>query len=263
MGRFKNLKKLQWRPDTPDHGNYAPLWSLLSGSVSSLTALSLPFDTDIESAHEHLFTMRFRHLQSLILGNWSVDIQTPPDFNGFIIAHSTLEHLDLEYCEYDEYYLSFEADSAPRLTPHSLPRLREFRGHTECVRLMAKSRMTCLTSSLTKLTVGPGGVDSPTGEVQDMFDAVRATGGLGALKELDLDLLQWEEREREDIVKAITVCAQVCPSLEIWKGTPGYSVHWTPEELGGLFGKFGMLRVIFLHMGTIESFGDVDQYATV
>ncbi|KAJ7628085.1 hypothetical protein B0H17DRAFT_1150743, partial [Mycena rosella] len=256
LERFKNLKNLEWRPDAPDHGNYAPLWSLLSSSASSLTSLSLPFGTDSEAAHHDLFTMRFPRLQSLILGNWSLDIQTPSDFNSFIIAHSdTLEHLDLGYCNYDEYNLSFADDGT--FTPNTLHRLREFRGHTDCVLLMAKSRMTCLASSLTKLTVGPGGVDSPTWEVRGMFDVLRASGGLGALKELDLDLQEWEEREREDIKEVVAACAQVCPSLEIWSGTPGYSLTWTAEQLGTLFGKFGKLRLIRLLDSSVD--GDTDR----
>ncbi|KAJ6536730.1 hypothetical protein DFH09DRAFT_1283724 [Mycena vulgaris] len=264
LGRIKNLKKLEWGPDDPraEDDPDAPLWGLLSSCASSLTTLSLLIGSSSEREQHDLFGRRFPHLRSLILGNWAFDVETIPEFNTFIIAHSdTLEHLDLEYGNYDEYYMSFVDNDA--LTPNSLHRLHEFRGNTECVRLMAKSRMKCLTNSLTKLTVGPGGVDDPTDEVRGMFNALRASGGLRALKELDLDLSEWEDREREDIAEAITTCAQVCPSLEVWNGTPGYSVKWTAEELGDLFGKFKMLRVINLPMDYAEFHGDIDQYVGV
>ncbi|KAJ6536707.1 hypothetical protein DFH09DRAFT_1324454 [Mycena vulgaris] len=261
LGRMKNLKKLEWGPDDPrpEYDADAPLWGLLSNWASSLTTLSLLARSSSEREQHNLFSRRFPHLRSLILGNWVFDVETIPEFNTFIIAHSdTLEHLDLEYGNYDEYYMSFVDNDA--LTPNSLHRLREFRGNTECGRLMAKSRMKCLTNSLTKLTVGPGGVDGPTYEVQGMFNALRASGGLRALKELDLDLSEWEDREREDIAEAITACTELCPTLEVWNGTPGYSVKWTAEELGGLFGKFKILRVINLPMDYAEFHEDIDQY---
>ncbi|KAJ6536728.1 hypothetical protein DFH09DRAFT_1401268 [Mycena vulgaris] len=186
LGRMKNLKKLEWGPGDPraEYDPDASLWGLLSSCASSLTALSR---SSSEREQHNLFSRRFPHLRSLILGNWAFDVETIPEFNTFIIAHSdTLEHLDLKYDNYDKYYMSFVDNGA--FTPNSLHRLREFRGNTKCVRLMAKSRMKCLTNSLTKLTVGPGGVDGPTYEVQAMFNALRANGGLRALKELDLDL---------------------------------------------------------------------------
>ncbi|KAJ6561488.1 hypothetical protein DFH09DRAFT_1364434 [Mycena vulgaris] len=267
LGRIKNLKKLEWGPDDPraEDDADAPLWGLLSSSVSSLTTLSLLGESSSEREQNDLFSRRFPQLRSLILGNWALDVETIPEFNSFIIAHSdTLEHLDLDYGHWAENCLSFVDNGT--LTPNSLHRLREFRGNTECVRMMAESRMTCLANSLTKLTVGSRawngpdeGVNHTRWNVQRMFDALRANGRLRAVKELALDWALWVSREKDDIEEAITACAQLCPSLEVWTSTPEYSFKWTAEELGGLFGKFEMLRVINLPMEREAEFhGDID-----
>ncbi|KAJ6536749.1 hypothetical protein DFH09DRAFT_93152 [Mycena vulgaris] len=268
LGRIKNLKKLKWGDDStraeddPD----APLWGLLSSCASSLTALSLLGGSSSEREQHDLFSRRFPHLRSLILGNWALGVETIPEFNTFIIAHSdTLEHLDLEVGIYSGFHMSFVDNGA--FTPDSLYHLREFRGNTECVRLMAKSRMKCLTNSLTKLTGGPGVADDPMYKVQRMFNAIRANGGLRALKELDLDFPEREDR-MEDIAEAITACAELCPSLEVWNAPFRYSLERTAEELGDLLGKFKMLRVINLPIMTDRTGFhpediDLDQYVGV
>lgn len=72
--------------------------------------------------------------------------------------------------------------------------------------------------------------DDLTYELQWMFDAIQSPGdgvgsgpvlgGLPAVKELDLDISQWEERERSEIKRAIRQCVKGCgSSLDVWKGT--------------------------------------------
>ena len=201
----------------------SPLWKLLSNSTSTLTTLCLPFEVSLEEIQHRFFTMRFPNLRSLILGNWAHDVPLPVEFHDFILAHSdTLEHLDLDYCNYDEYRLCFEGLSLSHLIPDSLPHLREFRGHAENLLVMAKAQMNC-----------PGGVDTPTWELKWMFDDLQENGDL---KELDQDMSQWEERERNAISDSILQCAQVCgASLEVWNGPLPDCVQWKAEELGGLF----------------------------
>jgi len=265
LENVKNLKKVEWTTDGLNEESMNPLWKLLSNSTSTLTTLCLPFEVSLEEIQHRLFTMRFPNLRSLILGNWAYDVPLPVEFHDFILAHSdTLELLDLDYCNYDEYRLCFEGLSLSHLGPDSLPHLREFRGHSENLLVMAKAQMNCLKTSLRKLTVGPGGVDTPTWELKWMFDALQENGGFGILKELDLDMSQWEERERNAISDSILQCAQVCgASLEVWNGTLPNCVQWKAEELGGLFGKFEMLKVIRLPRGAIESGPGTDEYIRI
>jgi len=207
--------------------------------------------------------MHFPHLRSLTLGVWNIEAEVllagAPDFTDFILTHNnTIEELDMEYGEYDDYALQFDESALAQLGPDSLPHLRSFRGNALSFKIMAKARMKCLTTTLRRLVVGPGGVDDPTWDLRWMFDAILspvtgitsrdpALGRLSALKELDLDLSQWEERERTVIVEAIRLCAECCgPSLEVWIGTLPHCVQMDAEELGELFGLFKKLRVIFL-----------------
>jgi len=216
--------------------------------------------------------MHFPHLRSLTLGVWDILDEilsaNAPDFTDFILTHNnTIEELDMEYGEYDRYALQFDGSALTRLGPDSLPHLRSFRGNASTFMIMAKARMKCLTTTLRRLVVGPGGVDMPTWELRWMFDAILspvtssdpALGRLSALIELDLDISQWEERERPEIVESIRLCAECCgPSLEVWMGTLPHAMTMDAEELGELFGLFQRLRVIFLPGTTIPQgkYGD-------
>lgn len=244
------------------------MWSLLTQSANTLDSLSLPIPTCLEANYPCLWNMHFPLLHSLTLGHWQYDSATAEDhdFTDFIIAHSpTLETLDMEYCNYDRHALEFESSSLPRLHRNSLPRLRSFRGNAQSLKIMAQARMKSLSTSLQRLVVGPGGVDSPTYEVEWMLDALlsrsRSSSGralsqpLGALKELDFDISQWEEREREDAFEAIRRFALCCSaSLEIWRRALPFSIGpIDASELGGLFGLFSKLRVLYVFSDTIRS----------
>jgi hypothetical protein len=178
------------------------MWSVLSSSRSTIETLWLPDSSSDEGACNRLFSMHFPHLRSLTLGIWGFDIcVTGTDFTEFLIANSdTLEDLDLEYGQYDEYALALDRSSLARLRPDMLPRLRSFKGNTQTLMIMAQARMRCLKTSLQSLTVGPGGVDAPTYAVEWMFDAIISSTGNGpalgcfpAVTELDLDISQWED----------------------------------------------------------------------
>jgi hypothetical protein len=239
-----------------------PLWDILSCSRTTIHTLSLPFAEIDESPCIRLWNMHFPHLRSLTLGVWDiegeVELAEAPGFIDFVLAHDTIEELDMEYGEYDRYALQFDESALTRLGPDSLPHLRSFRGNARSFMIMAQARMKSLTTTLRRLVVGPGGTDDPTYDVRWMFDAILSPitngtgrgpvlGGLSALKELDLDLSQWEERERTEIVESIRRCAECCgPSLEVWRGTLPSAVKMDAEELGELFGLFEMLKVIHL-----------------
>jgi hypothetical protein len=277
---IRDLKKIVW--ETKNGSFIDPMWDILSRSRTSIHTLSLPFAETDESPCLRLWNMHFPHLRSLTLGVWDIEAQVElaeaPDFTEFILTHNdTIEELDMEYGEYDEYALQFNESALTRLGPDSLPRLRSFRGNASSLKSMAQARMKCLTTTLHRLVVGPGGVDGPTWELHWMFDAILSIthgtgsdsvrGGLSALRELDLDLSQWEERERTAIVDAIRRCAECCgPSLEVWRGTLPPSVQMDAQELGELFGLFRRLRAIFLDADIIphgKYEGDEGEYVRI
>jgi len=107
---------------------------------------------------EHVFP----HLRSLHLGVWNIEAEVllaeAPDFTDFISAHiNTIEELDMEYGEYGDYALRFDEFALTRLGPDLLPHLRSFRGNTLSFMIMAQARMKCLTTTLRRLVIGPGG----------------------------------------------------------------------------------------------------------
>ena len=239
------------------------MWDILSRSRTTINTLSLPFAETLESPCLRLWNTHFPHLRSLTLGFWDIEAEVEsldvPDFTDFILAHNdTIEELEMEYGEYDRYALQFNESSLTRLRPGSLPHLRSFRGNATSFMIMAQARMKCLTTTLRRLVVGPGGVDEPTYHVRWMFDAILSLAidsigsspvlrGLSALTELNLDLSQWEDRERTVIVESIRRCAECCgPSLEVWRGSLPSAVEMDAEELGELFGLFERLRIIYL-----------------
>lgn len=210
--------------------------------------------------------MRFPLLRSLTLGTWEYETSTVEDhdFTDFILAHSaTLESLDLGYSNYDEDAMTFESSSLSRLSPNSLPHLQSFKGNSQSLKIMAQARMKCLYTSLKCLSVGPGGVDSPTYAVEDMLDALLARSQpssdqtplqpLGSLKDLNFDVSQWEEREREDTFEALRRLALCCSkSLEIWRCPLPRSIGpIDASELGKLFGPFLKLQVVYISFDTM------------
>jgi hypothetical protein len=127
--------------------------------------------------------------------------------------------------------------------------------------------MHCQKTSL------PGGVNAPTSAVKWMFDAILSFTGKGpalgcfpAITELDLDLSEWEEREREDIIIAIRKCAIVYSLLRVWEGSLPGVVAIKANELGQLFGLFKKLETIHLRTsillpGIISPEDDMESYA--
>lgn len=167
--------------------------------------------------------MRFPRLRSLTLGIWEFDTDRPADESTrFILAHSdTIEGLDLEYDPDSDCQcaIAFDNSSLALLQPDSLPHLRTFTGNTQGSMIMAQTGMRCLTTTLTRLKIGPGAVGSPSCGLNAKFNAVissRAGGGLPAPKEIMLDIFQWRDRNRDNIVHTIRKCVECCgTSLEV------------------------------------------------
>jgi len=169
----------------------------------------------------------------------------------FILAHNdTIEELDMGYSLRIDIAASFGSASLTRLRADSLPRLHSFRGNTLTLGVMAKARMSCLTTSLRRLVIGRRCVWSPAYELQPMFDALLSDGAtpLSSLKEFEIEFWHWE---RDRVQKDIRNFAKCCgASLEVWRGTLPY-VKMNAQELGELFGLFEKLRVIHISARTI------------
>jgi hypothetical protein len=219
--------------------------------MTTIHTISLPFNFHNS---DHLWCMRFPHLRSLTLGFWPTDDLTDKcDFLDFILAHSnTIEVLDLEYdgCDDDDYM--FDEFSWERLQTTSLPHLHSLRGHPSTLESFALARLNCLSTTLRRLAVGPGGAG-------DIFNAILspeigsgpAVGHLLALQEIELDLYDLDDTEWAAVVDIIQHCAKCCPSLEVWRGALPTGLKIDAASLGGLFGLFHSLRVIYLHENSI------------
>jgi hypothetical protein len=243
-------------------GGLSPLWELLSNSASTLTALSLPLSVSDEQTMHRLFNNRFPRLQKLKLGIWAFDVPLPEEFNTFILAHSdSLQSIDLEYGNYDEYALAFDDSTLSHLSPESFPLLKEFRGNTECISVMAKAKLKSL-QTLQKLTVGPGGVDDPVYAVNSMFNEVaKYPNSFTELTELDMDMSQWEEQG--DIEDCIRQWGNICGrSLRVWKGTIPSSVEWTADDIATLFNPFINLEKLQIPDLSSDRYALVKELAT-
>jgi len=191
------------------------------------------------------------------LGNWHFDVEGAPDeFADFILAHA-LKELELGYGDYDEYAMTFD-DGSWKLGPDSLPHLRSFKGHASAFREMTEARVGSL-KTLKRLDVGPGGVDDPVYELQRMLDALddwQAETGPGSvlvgLKELRLNLVEWDERMHGHILHAIDRCAQNWgPTLEVWLGDIYTTVN--QDALCTALAKFEKLRVVHIRERVLAS----------
>jgi hypothetical protein len=200
---------------------------------------------------EDLWSLHFPRLRSFTLV--LLECEVPPEENellDFILVHSnTIEVLDLGYG--GNLYM-FDGFPWVRLQTTSLPHLHSLRGHPSTLSFFAHARLNCLSTSLRRLAVGPGGAS-------DMFDAVLspdigsgpAVGHLLALQEIELDLYELDETQWEVVVEIIQLCARCCPSLEVWRGTLPARFKIDAGLLSELFGLFQSLRVISLHEDSI------------
>ncbi|KAJ7696734.1 hypothetical protein B0H17DRAFT_1052851 [Mycena rosella] len=245
FAKIANLKSIACYSENDEHEYFGPrCLRLLSMSTSSLTSLSL-WVTYIGDWSDEVFAMRFPLLRSLTIDIWDEGMHTPSGFDDFLLAHhENLEHLDMGHTPCAAVLPAALIFGADLLRPNLLPNLRSFKGHCQNVEMMAQAGMRCLTDTLTKLGVGL--IEDPQRAVNQMFDALQARGCMGALKELDFDLFQWQDDEREAIPVFIFRCGEICgPSLETWKGLIPFIWTWTPEELAGFFSAFPKLRVIW------------------
>jgi hypothetical protein len=166
----------------------------------------------------------------------------------FVLAHSdTIEELDLDYNGVVTFGYVFDEAYWMRLQTCPFPYLRSLRGHSAMLTLLAYARLSCLRTTLRRLAVGAN-------QMEAMFEAVLspkigngpAVGHLLALQEIELDLDHLGKNKWNKIVDIFQWCARCCPSLEIWRGTLPRSFKIDAKLLGGLFGLFESLRVIYL-----------------
>jgi len=268
-----NLTSLAWKVENwmgeITSSLLAPMWSALEASRETLQSLSFPFNVIMAETYLRLWKMRFPCLKSLSLVIWHFDVEgAPVEFTDFIIAHGgTLEELELGYGEYDGYAMDF-GGSARKLKTDSLPHLKSFKGHASAFKEMVQARMDSLRL-LRVLEVGPGGVDDPVWELEELFDeldrwrAEEQPGRppvLGALKDLRLDLSQWEESAVDNVLEALDRCAKLCGrTLEVWRGD--ITIPFQPGEHNFGFGKFEKLRVIYLKEKAIARSSKIEDVA--
>ncbi|KAJ6631512.1 hypothetical protein B0H10DRAFT_498200 [Mycena sp. CBHHK59/15] len=254
LARITNLKSIDCYADIDETDDFAPLFvSLLSSSLSTLTALYMSGGTHDNSLMLELFTLRFPLLRSLALDTWELEMHSPRGFSDFLLAHNhNLEHLDMEYSREDDTALVFDESI---LIPDFLPALRQFRGHTRNIEMMANAGMVCL-ANLTTLSVGTGGMHRRIDALNQMFNAIRTRmplGRLRSLKWLDFDLFRWKENDRNEVPTFIRRWAEICGlTLEIWRGLLPYVWSWSAEELGDLFNPFASLQVITIPQRSVS-----------
>jgi hypothetical protein len=229
------------------------LWSVLEASRETLKSIRLvteEFDRE-EKIYFRFWKMRFPQLQSFSFGNWYSQFEGDrEEFTKFIVAHGdTLEELDLKYSKYRDYAITF--GSSAFLKKDSLPRLKEFKGHTDAFKQMVEKRMNCLQTSLEILDIGPGGIkiaDRATYRLQRAFDSILQPNQpkliFNALRELRIDLSSFEywgepDKAFEYIHKASEFCGS---SLEVWLGDIPKSANM--NGIIEAFSKFEKLRVI-------------------
>ncbi|KAJ7581953.1 hypothetical protein C8J56DRAFT_1168537 [Mycena floridula] len=257
---FPQFRELEWGSvgDTLTAGSVESLiQDMLSNTLATLEKLSLLFtmpDDDPELI-EAFFRLRFPCLTSLTLGHWNSYNYgaLPGSFPRFINAHSLkLQYLDLQYEVDWRGAIFFDSAHVDILNSDSLSNLTEFRGNARSLFNMAKVGLKCL-KAIEKLTVGPGGGFDPNDDFDAMIHTLRRSGGhLSALKELNLNLSYWEDREKPSMIEAVHVFTSLSSeTLEVWSGSLGDSVEWNAEELGELFAPFKKLRVLHLEENNV------------
>ncbi|KAF7360548.1 WD-REPEATS-REGION domain-containing protein [Mycena venus] len=198
--RITDLKSIECYSEVDYHEDFAPrCLRLLSGSVSTLTSLSISamyIDPDLAM---QFLDLRFPLLRSLTFGTWSEEMHSLEGFHHFLLAHNqTLEHLEMGYTSRREVNpTAFLFDGDDDLPRCCLPNLRVFKGHCRNVKTVANASMR---ASLTKLTIGVSRVEEPKAEINLMLDEIqseRLMGCMGGLKELDFDFFAAEEDELE------------------------------------------------------------------
>ncbi|KDR76861.1 hypothetical protein GALMADRAFT_245947 [Galerina marginata CBS 339.88] len=252
LGSLSRLKSICWKAsencDTPIEDRLSPMWDLLTSSRLTLTTLSLPFGVSEEDVNDQLWAMHFPSLRSLKLGVWEFDsTRAATGFTSFVLSHSTLEELDLDYGNYDDYALSFDESSLESLTAQSLPNLRTLGCNTHCLAVLLRAKVQSLCT-LSSLKTGPGGVDDPTLAMDSLYRALSTfPNALSNLKELKLDLSQWEETERDDILDSIRRLSKYCGhKLETWHNGLPAMVQFSASRLRSIFTPFRQLRSLHL-----------------
>jgi hypothetical protein len=124
--------------------NLDPLWSVLPGSLQTLTTLGLPSFAFNDDQYHHLKYMRFPNLLSLTVD--PVALALPPrvvdTLTEFLLSHDTVEELCLAS--------SFDVS---RFSANAFPRLRSFKGTSSTFEAMVLARMACLSTTLCQVGV--------------------------------------------------------------------------------------------------------------
>ncbi|KAJ7070242.1 hypothetical protein B0H15DRAFT_870990 [Mycena belliarum] len=233
-----------------DNGLLASCYlNLLAAAPPSLTSLSLVAHRLYSASPMHeLFNLHFPHLRSLALASASdVGPSCPPGFAAFLSAHhTTLEELHLGWNRRTPTSnpAALVLDTPADLTPDFLPNLRVFRGDCRNVAMMARARMRCLVT-LRDLAVGTAERDPQAviADVRQMLDALEVAGRLSALRQLDFELFEWRDAEREFMPEFVGRVGALCgATLEGWRGLMPFGGEW---PLDG-FAAFPRLRAMRL-----------------
>ncbi|KAL0563394.1 hypothetical protein V5O48_018674 [Marasmius crinis-equi] len=199
LGKIIGLKTIKWSsPSSLD--TIELLRSLLSASRISIQTLYLTIHTFSLEVQTRIFDLRFPSLQSLTLRDRSATKPLREGFTQFIVAHDNITHLDLGYTTTRSSCLSFTEEALInfRANPHAtLPRLQSFCGDTTSFRVLARAGLPCLSTTLTRIDIGPSALRSKVtlfelfAQTAHMFDAAQYLpihGRFGALKEFGLYL---------------------------------------------------------------------------
>jgi hypothetical protein len=150
---------------------------------------------------------------------------------------------------------------SPFLGLNTLPNLKYFRGNTHVFLQFALVRPKCLQTSLRHLALTPNGTRHPL-TLMEFFTALipgdwlQSPVAFPALKELSIDLSDWNEIRPQDICGILSWWTRICgPSLEVFQGSLP-PVPITSTILGNVFKLFPKLREIHLCEKMIK--GDED-----
>ncbi|KAJ6578822.1 hypothetical protein DFH09DRAFT_1276250 [Mycena vulgaris] len=248
LGQLANPKRIQFHVGVDYNGLLASRFlTLLAAAPPSLTSLSLIANNLYSTCPVHeIFTLHFPHLRSLALVSTSdAGFTCPPGFTAFISTHhATLEELHLGWNRTTRTSgpAALVFGAASDLYPDFLPNLKVFRGDCRNVEIMARARMRCL-AMLQNLTLGSaaGGPEARVADAHQMLDALEAAGRLDALKQLDFELFEWREAERDFVPAFVRRFGTLCgPTLEVWRGLLPFGGSWPMD----VFAAFPRLQVI-------------------
>ncbi|KAG7095735.1 hypothetical protein E1B28_006445 [Marasmius oreades] len=272
LGKIQKLEVIRWTCHGPR--SEILLHSLLSGSLDSLHTLHISLSTFDETTQALLFSLRFPRLESLTLRDVSEGDPLGEPFIRFIIGHDTLTHLDLNYLMGRTSSLRFNDDilDAFKANPSTiLPRLKSFRGDATSVGVMARAGLSCLSTSLVKLELGPSGNGHSEIEMlrevlgicglDDITQLGHSRGRFGVLKDFGLQLKDFSGSGVSMFVftylaSFISAAASVSDDpfpkspIEVWR-LPFPYVNCpadvrTPEEVAHTFRVLRNLKVLHL-----------------